>query len=222
MKGELRDAILSALQSYIALENSNQSLMLNQQKLIKVLDKVVEQLGTKHTDKLFGLMKRDITNEIAVATTNTIMEKQRLVWSTYNNINTRFKEMKKELIELYFARARTTEDDVVGELVFLDGQLDQIFNIDEIEVTTDGTNKLAGGCPVTEYCSCESSISGAEGTNKSDYSATFIGGGSTMSGYPILPHFQVRSLAQTEQNRKLDTQLFTHIHAKDLWQVWLQ
>ena len=181
--------------------------MLNQQKLIKVLDKVVEQLGTKHTDKLFGLMKRDITNEIAVVTANTIMEKQRLVWSTYNNINTWFKQMKKKLIELYFARARTTEDDVVGELVFFDGQLDQIFNIDEIEVTTDGTNKLAAGCPVTEYCSCESSISDAEGTNKSGYSATFIGGNNTISGYPVPPNFQVRNLAQTEQNKKLDTQL---------------
>ena len=61
--------------------------MPNQQKLIKVLDKVVEQLGIKHPDKLFGRMKRDIANEIAVTTTNTTMEKRRLVWSTYNNIN---------------------------------------------------------------------------------------------------------------------------------------
>ena len=37
-----------------------------------------------------------------------------------------------------------------------------------------------------------------EQINKSGYSATFIGG-STMSGYPVPPHFQVRSLAQTEQ-----------------------
>ena len=29
-----------------------------------------------------------------------------------------------------------------------------------------------------------------------------------MSGYPVPPHFQVRSLAQTEQNRKLDADLF--------------
>ena len=208
VKDELRDAILSGLRSYIALENANRSTMPNQQKLIKVLDKVVEQLGIKHPDKLFGRMKRDIANEIAVTTTNTTMEKRRLVWSTYNNINIWFEQMKKELIELGFARAVTTEDvDVVGELVFHPGQLDRILNIDESEVSTDGTSKLTGGRPVTEYCSRESSISGAEGSNKSGYSATFIGG-STMSGYPVPPHFQVRSLAQTEQNRKLDADLF--------------
>ena len=53
VNGELWKAILLALQSYIALENKNQSTMPNQQKLIKILDKVVKQLGIKHTDKLF-------------------------------------------------------------------------------------------------------------------------------------------------------------------------
>ena len=87
VNGELRKAILLALRSYIALENANRSTMPNQQKLIKVLDKVVEQLGIKHTGKLFSCMKRDIANEIAVATANTTMEKRRLVWSTYNIIS---------------------------------------------------------------------------------------------------------------------------------------
>ena len=86
VNGELRKALLSALKSYIALENANRSTMPNQQKLIKVLDKVVETLGIKHVDKLFSRLKRDIANEISVATANTTMEKRRLVWSTYNDI----------------------------------------------------------------------------------------------------------------------------------------
>ena len=50
---------------------------------------------------------------------------------------------------------------------------------------------------------------GAEGTNKSGYAATFIGvGGTTMSRYPVPPHFQVRSLTRTEKTKKLDTRLF--------------
>ena len=32
-----------------------------------------------------------------------------------------------------------------------------------------------------------------------------------MDGYPVPPHFQVRSLAQTEENKKLDQLLFTHM-----------
>ena len=73
------------------------------------------------------------------------MEKQRLVWSTYNNINIWFEQMKTDLIDLGFARDATPEDgnkDEVGELIFFDGQLDRILNIDKSEVTTDGTSKL--------------------------------------------------------------------------------
>jgi len=95
-------------------------------------------------------LMRDISLNVNVTTTNTKMEMRRLLWSTYNNINTWFDLLKEELIELGFARAATIDDDVVGELVFLDGELDRILNIDESEVTTDGTNKLAGGRPVTE------------------------------------------------------------------------
>ena len=210
VNGELREALLSALKSYIALENANRSTMPNQQKLIKVLDKVVETLGIKHVDKLFSRLKRDIANEISVATANTTMEKRRLVWSTYNNINTWFEQMKTDLINLGFARLPEEEEDVDGELVFFDGQLERILNIDESEVTTDGTSKLSGGRPVTEYCCRDNSISGAEGTNKSGYAATFIGG-TCMSGYPVPPHFQVRSLARTEQTKKLDTRLFENM-----------
>jgi hypothetical protein len=95
--------------------------------------------------------------------------------------------------------------------VFFDGQLERILNIDESEVTTNGTSKLTGGRPVTEYCSSDTRIgTGAEGTNKSGYAATFIGG-TCMSGYPVPPHFQVRSLAKTEQTKKLDTRLFENM-----------
>ena len=68
----------------------------------------------------------------------------------------------------------------------------------------DCTSKLTGGRPITEYCSTDTRIgTGAKGTNKGGYAATFIGG-STRDGYPVPPHFQVRSLARTEQTKKLD------------------
>ena len=207
VKGELRDALLSALRSYIALANANRTTMPNKQKIIKILDKVIAtKVGMKHPRKFAERLMRDIALDVHVTTANTKMEKRRLVWSTYNNINTWFEKMKEELIDLGFARLPTAEEEdvVEGELVFFDGQLDRILNIDESEVTTDGTSKLTGGRPVTEYCSSDSRIgTGAEGTNKSGYAATFIGG-TCMSGYPVPPHFQVRSLARTEQTKKLD------------------
>ena len=151
---------------------------------------------------------QDISLDVTVTTGNTKMEKRQLVWSTYDNINTWFEKMKDELIVLGFARLPTTEEDVEGELVFLPSQRDWILNIDKSKVTMDGTSKLTGGRLVTEYCSSDTRIgSGAKGTNKSGYVATFIGG-SKMRGYPVPPHFQVRSLARTKQTKKLDTRLF--------------
>ena len=189
VKGKLRDALLSALRSYIALANANRTTMPNKQKIIKILDKVIAtKVGIKHPRKFAERLMRDIALDVNVTTANTKMEKRRLVWSTYNNINTWFEQMKDELIDLGFAWLPTAEeDDVEGELVFFDGQLERILNIDESEVTTDGTSKLTGGRPVTEYCSSDTRIgTGAEGTNKSGYAATFIGG-TCMSGYPY-PH----------------------------------
>ena len=184
VKGELRNALLSALRSYIALENANRSTIPNTQKIIKILVKVIAtKLGIKQTRKLAERLMRDISLDVTVTTANTKMEKRQLVWSTYNNINTWFEKMKDELIVLGFACLPTIEEDVEGELVFLPSQRDRILNIDESEVTTDGTSKLTGGRPVTEYCSADTRIgTGAEGTNKSGYAATFIGG-TCMSGY---------------------------------------
>ena len=45
------------------------------------------------------------------------------------------------------------------ELVFFDGQLERILNIDESEVTTDGTSKLTGGRLITKYYSTDTRIS---------------------------------------------------------------
>ena len=87
----------------------------------------------------------DIAEKINVLTTSSNMEKRRLLWSMYNSINTWFKLLKKELIAMGFARAATAEDgdkDEGGELIFFPGQLDRTLNIDESEVSTDGTSEL--------------------------------------------------------------------------------
>ena len=113
MNGQLRDALLSALQSYVALANANRTTMPNKQKIIKILDKVIAtQLGIKETRKFAQRLMQDIALDVNVTTANTKMEKRRLVWSTYNNINTWLEKMKEELIVLGFARLPTAEEDV--------------------------------------------------------------------------------------------------------------
>ena len=82
------------------------------------------------------------------------------------------------------------------ELYFFEGQLDRIINLDESEISTDGTSNIDGGRPATTYTSTDSSLpKGVEATNKSGYSATFIGG-STVAGSPLPPHFQLKSTAR--------------------------
>ena len=64
-----------------------------------------------------------------------------------------------------------------------------VLNLDESEVTTDGTSKWTGGRPTTKMLSTnEKPTQGATEAHKSSYSAAFIGG-SNMAGCHIPPHF---------------------------------
>ena len=89
--------------------------------------------------------------------------------------------LKKFFVEKGFTRLVTDDndddDDVVGELVIFQSQLHCILNLDESEVSTDGTSKLSGGRPVNKLCATDTQLpKGAIVSNKSGYSATFIGG----------------------------------------------
>lgn len=85
-----------------------------------------------------------------------------------------------------------------GELVYFDGQRDRVLNIYESEVGTDGTLKLSGGCPIIKLSSSDSSLpQGTDISNKSGYSVTFIGC-STLEGWPIPPHLQVKREAMAK------------------------
>ena len=114
--------------------------------------------------------------------------------------------MNKFLIDFGFARAATEQDrlrGVKGELVYLESQTHRIINLDESEVSTDGTSKLADRQPVTELPSSNTTIpTGVNTENKSGYRATFIGG-STIAGWPLSPHLQVKSDAQDENQKNI-------------------
>ena len=67
--------------------------------------------------------------------------------------------------------------DEEGEIVYFELQLDRILNLDESEVSTDGTLKLSGGRPINKLCANDVQLpKGATVSNKSGYSAIFIGG----------------------------------------------
>ena len=152
-----------------------------------------------------------LADKVRVNTKDSKMERRRLEWTTFQNINLWFDSLKEFFLRNGFARVATEKDKLAGvdgELVFLESQTDRIINLDESEVSTDGTSKLSGERPVTELLSSNSVIpTGANMMNKSGYSVTFIGG-STIAGWPLPPHLQVKSDAKNE-NQKISLDFFS-------------
>ena len=96
----------------------------------------------------------------------------------YRNINMWFETVKHFLTDKGFVREKTYEDRLVlGELVYFEFKSNRILNIDESEVSIDGTSRLSGGLPLTTLSSADGdSPKGATISNKNVYSATLIGG----------------------------------------------
>ena len=113
------------------------------------------------------------------------------------------------LIDLGFAREKEDGDgDVEGELVFFDGQLNRIGNIDETDGSIDETTGQRGGRPAMTFFAPEVA-GGATAINKSGYSSTIICG-SNAAGDPFPPHFQLKTKAQTDEGQRLSVDWFTN------------
>ena len=85
-------------------------------------------------------------------------------------------------------------------------------------MSTDGTSKLDGGHPSTSYSSTDNSLpKSVQATNKSGYSATFIGG-STVAGDPLPPHFQLKITATTDGGNRINAHFNNEIpHVRGQW-----
>ena len=105
--------------------------------------------------------------------------------------------MKHFLIDEGFESENTDEDRLVlGELVYFESQSNRILNHDKSEVSIDGTSKISGGRPLTKLLYADGDLpKGVTISNKSGYNETFIGG-STLEGWSIPAHLQVKSEAQ--------------------------
>jgi hypothetical protein len=90
--------------------------------------------------------------------------------------------------------------------------LDRIGNVDETDGSLDDTTGQRGGRPPMTFLAPEVA-GGGTAVNKSGYSATVICG-STASGDPFPPHFQLKTLAQTVVGQRLSINWFAH--AKDV------
>ena len=160
---EVESALVRAMRSYIELTNAEMKKKPNRQNLIKLLEVCLQSGGTeiKRYDCLYNRLMVKLADKVHVNTTSSKMEQRRLEWTTFQNINKWFDSLKEFFVKNKFARVATEEDKlkgVEGELVFLESQTHRIINLDESEVSTDGTSKLSGGRPVTELSASDAAI----------------------------------------------------------------
>ena len=161
-----------------------------------------------------------IADEVTVAGGNSKMEERRAVWKIFNKINAWFDTLKQLLLDHKFACQSTPEqiEEKKVELHFFHGQIHRIINLDESEVLTDGTLKLAVSRPSTSYSYTDNSLpKGVQATNKSGYSATFIGG-ITVVGDPFPPHFQLKITATIDDGKIINANFNKKIpHVRGQW-----
>ena len=206
-------ALKGAYTTYLKLEQAGSKKQSTIRQLAQLVNATVNHGGfTKTRDYLTRKLQKDTADEFEVGKAN-VVEHRRLMWTTAYNLDVWFNTFKEILIELGFARPKTPEDgkNAVGELVFFAGQLERIGNIDETDGSIDDTTGNRGGRPPVTFYSAEVS-GGATAGNKSGYSSTIICG-SNAAGDPFPPHFQLKTMAQTEEGQRMSVNWFEKTHS---------
>jgi hypothetical protein len=204
--GDLAPRIYKALKgaytTYLKLEQSHSIKQSSIKEMSKLVNAAVNKAGfTKSRDDLAKKLQKDTAHHFDVGKAN-VMEQRRLQWTTVYNLNVWFSTWKDTLIELGFARKKLPDEEgVLGEVVFFDGQLERIGNIDETDGSLDDTAHQRGGRPSIVFTAPNIS-GGATAVNKSGYSSTIICG-SNAKGKPFPPHFQLKTLAETVEGQRL-------------------
>jgi len=198
--------------TYLQLEQAEAKTQSSTKDMAKRVNACVNAAGYNIARAdLTRKLKRDTADLFDVGKTN-VMEHRRLQWTTHQNLDLWFTTFKSQLIDLCFGREAQPEDDVEGEIVFFEGQLDRIINLDETDGSLDNTCGNKGGRPPVVFCDPDLP-SGAKAANKSGYSSTVICG-STAAGEGLPPHFQLRTLSQSDETQKISVDWF--IHAVDV------
>jgi hypothetical protein len=208
--GDLQPRVYNALKgafiTYLKLEQAGSKKQSTVRSLAKIVNGCVNTLGFNKTrDDLARKLKKDTADHFAVGKAN-VVEQRRLMWTTSYNLEVWFQTWRDTLVELGFGRLKEHGEDVVGEVVFFEGQTDRIGNIDETDGSLDDTTGQRGGRPSMTFFASDIA-GGGTAVNKSGYSATVICG-STASGDPFPAHFQLKTLAQTVEGQRMSVDWF--------------
>ena len=210
LPSRIYNPLKGACVTYLKLEQANSKKQSSVVQLSRIVNATVNKLGfTKSRDDLARKIRKDTAHLFEVGKAN-VVEQRRLQWTTAYNLDVWFGTWKDTLIDLKFGREATDEEVSAGkgEVILHDGQLERIGNVDETDGSLDDTKHQRGGRPAVTFYAPDVA-GGGTAVNKSGYSSTIICG-SNAAGEPFPPHFQLKTLAQTEEGHRISVDWFRH------------
>ena len=118
-------ALMGAYASYLKLEQAESKKQSGLKQMAKLVNATVNAGGfDKKRDDLTRKLQHDTADQFQVGKAN-VEEYRRVQWTTAYNLDKWFSTWKETLIALGFARDKEGDDgdDIIGEVVFLEGQL---------------------------------------------------------------------------------------------------
>jgi hypothetical protein len=131
-------------------------------------------------------------------------EASRIAWTTFSNLNTWFSSFEKHSVELGFAER---DADGAGSIGFINPE--RIFNLDETNVSLDGSSGDRGGRLTTMFYDPSLSCTG-NAQSKTSNQCTLIFGLNAL-GQPLPPHFQLKTNVKTQERIKIKLDVLEHI-----------
>ena len=223
------NVMVAAAETFITIRQLGRLGAPNRQELRKIVNTVANSKTNKicpdrHDDSLIDRILSQQSTEFTAQTSVNKQEERRVAWTTYSNLNTWFDSWKHYLIALEFAKAKEEADDdvVMIDDVLLEGepdvspsQLRRIVNLDETNISLDGSDGKSGGRPSVIFSSSNHANPG-KAVSKAGQGVTMIGG-SNAAGEPFPPHFQFPSEAQSEETKRVHSVL-----VQDMLDVFVQ
>jgi len=137
--------LVLAIEWYIQIKQLNCEVIVWKQLLV-VVNKMcgiasIDRIKENMLDRVMRLTPVSFDAIIALP-----VEERRLLWTTYDNLHTWFMSFKEFCFKFEFATPNCN-----GDAVFLLEMLRRIGNLDETELSLDGSETQAGGRPAMSY-----------------------------------------------------------------------
>jgi hypothetical protein len=142
---EAFQCLVLAFESFIQINQVNTNTFSNKQLMI-IVNKVCDITSDKRIKETMLQRLLDATNVSLGVSIARAVEERRLLWTTYDNLSLWFEGW--ETFVLAYGFATLTSD---KEVHFSLEQRRRIANIDETEISLDGSTSLAGGRPSVHF-----------------------------------------------------------------------